>query len=314
MQLNVVAAPEPEPVAEYFFQVFRDGDINRTGVQEVRLVDEDGIRGNDDIEIRTAGDFDLSRFNGITRFISNGPDLDDVERVEDDGEVSTTVTFNDGSSVSGVNGLIHVLSGVGGTSQLFLLDVRILEAVGKGYSDIASVAVDGFVDHDLSFADLGFDVGERTPLNDVPVLDTGSDAPEGINLIEGTIGRDRLTGTDGADLITGGEDRDRLEGGDGADVLIGDDGNDRLIGGNGSDIFVFGADARDGGRDRDIILDFELGVDALVLEAGAEIRRSFERNGDLHIQLEGDRDKIVVRDQDSSLLEDIVELSDVFTF
>lgn len=303
---------EPAPQANYFFQVFRNGDIARTGVASVQLVDDDGIRGNDDVEIRTADDLERPIFNSATRLVRTGSDLSGFELVEDQGEVTTTVFFKDGSSVSGVNGLVNISSGVGGTGQQFLLDVRVLEAVGKSYSDIASVDIDGRVDHDLTFADFGFDAGERTPIDEVPVLDEGPTYPDDFNLLNGTDGRDRLFGTDGADLLIGNDGRDRLVAGDGDDILVGGDGNDRLVGGAGADIFVFGADAHDGGRDRDVIRDFEAGVDTLVLEAGAEIRRTFERNGDLHIQLEGDHDRIILRDQDADALQDIVFQDDLF--
>lgn len=73
------------------------------------------------------------------------------------------------------------------------------------------------------------------------------------NLIEGTDGRDRLTGTDADDLFLSGAGIDTMEGGMGADA------------------FVFGAETLNGIRDRDIITDYEVGIDVIGLTAGATV-------------------------------------------
>ena len=53
------------------------------------------------------------------------------------------------------------------------------------------------------------------------------------------------------------------------DLIRGGDGNDRLTGRGGEDTFAFGADARDGNRDRDVITDFNAAEDTIVFEATA---------------------------------------------
>lgn len=89
--------------------------------------------------------------------------------------------------------------------------------------------------------------------------DSVIDAPV-LNPVTGTAGRDRLVGTEGADLIVSGA------------------GNyDTMQGLAGADIFVFGAEALDRVRERDTILDYEVGVDAIALAEGvsvASIRQS----------------------------------------
>jgi serralysin len=55
---------------------------------------------------------------------------------------------------------------------------------------------------------------------------------------------------------------DRLDGGAGRDLLGGGSGHDRLTGGDGADRFVFQA-----GFGKDVILDFQAGVDVLDLSA-----------------------------------------------
>ena len=57
--------------------------------------------------------------------------------------------------------------------------------------------------------------------------------------IEGTAGRDVLTGSALAEILLGGEGNDRIDGGAGNDVLIGGSGADWLTGGEGKDVFRY---------------------------------------------------------------------------
>jgi len=72
---------------------------------------------------------------------------------------------------------------------------------------------------------------------------------EGPNVIEGTSGNDLLRGTDEADMLIS---------------LAGS--YDRMMGGAGEDIFVFGSEGSNGMRERDLIMDFEVGVDTICLD------------------------------------------------
>lgn len=119
-------------------------------------------------------------------------------------------------------------------------------------------------DHNLNWTDFGF---SGTPVTPVPPPPPPPPPPV-LNPITGTAGADRLIGTAGSDLIRGG------------------DGNDRLTGRAGADAFVFGADARDGNRDRDVITDFKP-EDTIVFELGARLEFIEQRGSDLFIQLEG---------------------------
>ena len=97
-------------------------------------------------------------------------------------------------------------------------------------------------------------------------------------------GNDLLVGQDGSDVLEGGDNDDTLDGGDGDDILEGGDGNDILrgrngedelagglgrdflTGGQGADNFVFRSLAETVvGANRDQILDFEQGVDLIVV-------------------------------------------------
>ncbi len=104
---------------------------------------------------------------------------------------------------------------------------------------------------------------------------SGGDA-EGDTLggIENLIGSDNMRNTD---KLTGDSANNILDGRNGADVLAGNEGNDTLIGGAGydtmtggadADTFVFYTDRRGGpssvhGDGRDVITDFQVGVDVL---------------------------------------------------
>lgn len=92
----------------------------------------------------------------------------------------------------------------------------------------------------------------------------------GEDILRGGHKRDHLLGGNGDDTLKGGGWRDHLEGGAGDDRLVGQRGPDRLDGGtsddilrggSGADTFVFKAG-------RDVIRDFEAGVDRLEIEAG----------------------------------------------
>lgn len=84
---------------------------------------------------------------------------------------------------------------------------------------------------------------------------------DGDDRIEGGDGADTLFGGNGDDQIWGGNGHDRLYGGDGDDWLDGGPGDDVLFGGAGADTFVF-----NGGSDH--IVDFEQGLDQIILDPG----------------------------------------------
>ena len=95
----------------------------------------------------------------------------------------------------------------------------------------------------------------------------------GADLITGLAGNDTLNGNGGDDRLRGGDGDDTLNGGSGRDLLLGEAGNDRLVGGAGgddmtgglgADTFVFNLAERSGFvHERDIIRDFEVGVDRI---------------------------------------------------
>lgn len=86
----------------------------------------------------------------------------------------------------------------------------------------------------------------------------------GVTRVGGRKG-DVLGGAGEADRIEGRKGKDMLSGLGGDDTLDGGKGNDRLAGGDGADSFMF-ADKLKGSTDK--VLDFEAGIDAIVLDSG----------------------------------------------
>ncbi|CRL09481.1 Hemolysin, plasmid [Phaeobacter italicus] len=87
----------------------------------------------------------------------------------------------------------------------------------------------------------------------------------GRDLLFAGVGNDDVGGGAGADRLFGGHGSDVLRGGAGADRINGGTGDDTMYGGAGADVFVFNR-----GDHTDRIVDFEVGVDRIRLNRGAE--------------------------------------------
>lgn len=259
----------PPGATRFEGQVFGSGAIDAPGLGLTRVVID-----SDDIAFNPEDSTEISAFNA---------------------EVLVTVSFDDGTSLSGVqafqSGDISFVNNQTIDTRAFAIDVAAVEATGRTLANVVDADFEQVTSHDLTYADVGFEA-----VADVPGDDDPAPAPEEtVNVIEGT------------------DESDRLEGSDEDDVIIGGAGNDRLTGNEGADTFVFGADTGDATRDRDVIVDFDVNEDIIALEQGVSILRTIERGDDLRIVLDGgDRDQIVVRDADASIIETIVFLSDDF--
>ncbi|WP_141246437.1 hypothetical protein [Actibacterium ureilyticum] len=246
---------------------------------------------------------------GVTRLVIDSDDT--VLNPDDSTEISVfnaavlvTVTFDDGSSISGVrayqSGDISFVNNQTIDTRAFAIDVAAVEATGRTLDNVVDADFESFTSHNLTYAEIGFEPLGTTPGDDPaptpdPIPDPDPIPEPEVTVIEGTSGDDRLRGTDGDDIIIGGA------------------GSDKLTGSDGADTFIFGADTGDGSRDRDVITDFNIDEDLIVLEQGAEILRLIERGGDLRIVLDGgDRDVIVIRDADESVVDNIVFATDDF--
>lgn len=89
----------------------------------------------------------------------------------------------------------------------------------------------------------------------------------GVDRIEGGTGDDLISGDGGNDRLWGEAGRDSLAGGAGKDTLWGGAGADELSGGTGADHFVFALGDSGLTRARDLITDFETGIDRIDLTA-----------------------------------------------
>lgn len=258
--------------ASYFVRSFEEGQLTSTRLVTGTLVDNDLIRGDDAGESVLPGFDTLSngaKFEGFLRYDSGRAEFTN-------GEILATVTFADGTSLTGVRGLMDLeFDGFSGFSnEYFLLDTAALAAVGQTMADVADISRTGFTDHGLNWSDLGF---SGTPIE--PVLPPPPPPPPVLNRIEGTAGRDRLVGTSGDDLI------------------IANGGNrDTLTGGAGDDTFVFGPQVGNGKRDIAVITDFKVFEDTILLTNGSEIARMITGRTDLTIVLAGtDGDRIILQ-------------------
>ncbi|SIO45953.1 von Willebrand factor type A domain-containing protein [Rhodovulum sp. ES.010] len=160
-------------------------------------------------------------------------------------------------------------------------------------------------------ATIDFDIGEVSKTFTVDVLgdtEVESDETFGLRITE-VIGTGSasfssvatsfvIEDDDGGGLneVLGTEDSDALVGTDAADALRSLAGQyDRMSGGAEADQFIFGAETNNGVRERDVILDYEVGIDAIVLEAGASVAAVRETSSQVVVFLDGDRDAVYVR-------------------
>ena len=121
-------------------------------------------------------------------------------------------------------------------------------------------------------------VGFLSGFGSIDVLDNDSDPAPVFNEVTGTGGSDYLVGTDENDIIRGQAGR-----------------YDKLLGLAGTDYFVFGDETTNGARERDVILDYEVGIDAIVLEGTAEVASIKQTSSSVVVLFEGDRDAVYVR-------------------
>ncbi len=192
--------------------------------------------------------------------LDNGDDYYDG----DGGQVLGIVFGDEDNDTLAGGGLTDVLDGGNGDDLL----------VGRGGDD----DLRGNSGADRLIGGAGNDIMSGGFNDDTLTGNSGDDTMTGDN------GADLLVGQDGSDEMNGGADNDTMDGGNGDDILEGGSGNDilrgragedqmagglgfdLLTGGQDADVFVFRSTAETlvGGL-RDQILDFEQGVDLIVV-------------------------------------------------
>jgi Ca2+-binding RTX toxin-like protein len=115
-----------------------------------------------------------------------------------------------------------------------------------------------------------------------------------------------ITGNHGNNHILGEAGNDRLVGNAGDDLLVGGTGNDVLEGGSGRDVFSFRP-----GDGIDVIKDFDVGTDLLLLEVIADVTviNATESASGVLIHFGAPGDLIVL----NGLTRESVEMRSVFT-
>ncbi|WP_420860566.1 Calx-beta domain-containing protein [Algirhabdus cladophorae] len=152
---------------------------------------------------------------------------------------------------------------------------------------------DGTVSYDAgdAFALLG--LGETATdtfvytVSDGDLTDTATVTVEVTGTYVEPVGPNEIVGTQGSDRIAGTEDADAIRSLGGR--------YDRLTGGEGEDQFIFGAETNNGARERDVIYDYEVGIDSIVLEAGTMIGSIRQTSSTVIVSFEGDRDTLYIR-------------------
>ncbi len=161
------------------------------------------------------------------------------------------------------------------------------------FVDQVGVVMDGGADYDTVFTRADFVSGggiESIVLQGAGDIDATGDTEanlmlgnKGDNELIGLTGNDTLLGGDGDDILMGGGNLDALRGGRGDDILVGGGGKDIQFGGLGADVFKFEAITDSGllSTNRDVIQDFEIGVDLIDLSELTTAVFSFQGTGGL---------------------------------
>ncbi len=169
---------------------------------------------------------------------------------------------NKSSDIDGNNGSDFLNGSAVGTYQRNFIrntNITVVEI------NISAVELAG----DTLIGNLGKDFIYGTIWNDNLIGTNGADkiyASLGDDKLYGNKGNDILDAGQGNDWLDGGDDNDTLYGGLGNDTLYGGSGNDVLVGGDGKDTFLFKRSDTLFRNDFDVIQDFQVGIDKIVLD------------------------------------------------
>jgi hypothetical protein len=263
--------------ATYFTKNLFGDAVLSSGLRTGTLADYDLTRGDDAGEavLPTSGP---ALFDGIDTLTLNSSGQVTFDKTP--GEVLASVTFADGTTLSGVRALQDIIIGsYGESNQYFLLEAAALAAVGKTMADVVDVTRIAETDHSLNWSDFGF---AGTPGGTLPPPPPPPPPPV-LNRIEGTAASETLRGTAANEL------------------MIGNGGSDTLAGRGGEDTFVFGRETGNGRREIDVINDYDAVTDTIVLTDGTRVARTIEKGSTITIVLSGtDGDRIVLKNQPDS--------------
>ncbi|WP_121628985.1 Ig-like domain-containing protein [Tropicibacter alexandrii] len=253
----------------------------------------DAGAGDDLVSLYLNGGWSVSNALSTSVTLGAGADILEIERyssVSDYNEVTVTDFAVGEDVVLFGDFLVQQLSGWDGASNPFgagylrLSDdglgnsVLEIDRSGGGDSYQQLMIFEGVAPDDLSAANFLIDLpsGAGYEPDGSGVNGSTQVGTVAAETLTGSIGDDNLQGVAGNDTLLGGNGNDALDGGDGDDLVVGGFGNDDMTGGAGADSFVFAL-----GEGDDVIQDFALGTDVLVLNGGQTIAGFSEVDTDL---------------------------------
>ncbi|HEY9646275.1 MAG TPA: calcium-binding protein, partial [Chroococcidiopsis sp.] len=172
---------------------------------------------------------------------------------------------------------IDQLNGGLGDDTYFVdhINDRVIEAANQGvdaistqvdYSLVNAPQVENLLLEGIALSGTGNALNNVIGGNSLDNTISGGDGDDGL---VGDNGADTLLGEAGSDVLAGQGGNDTLVGGTGDDGLVGGIGTDTLTGGLGADVFFFDLGTAFTTTEiagNDVISDFEINVDAIVLD------------------------------------------------
>jgi VCBS repeat-containing protein len=279
---------------------FTNADIEREKGSAILRIDFDGD-GASDATVTMEGTYRLDSF--VTEAAQDGTYIRYLGNAAPQVVADTATVSEDGIVL--IAPLLNDLDIDGDTLAIVGLDLKGMQGTVIEDDDGTLIydpngAFDSLLDGETAtdrFVYLVSD-GTETVSSEVIITITGEGLLEPVrNPILGTVGSDNLVGTEGADAI-------RSLGGS----------YDKMLGGAAADQFIFGAEANNGIRERDVILDYEVGIDEIILRDGASVETIRVTSSQVVVFLNGDRDSIYVRGDGLTADNLTIITEDVFEF
>lgn len=227
-----------------------------------------GGAGNDTYVVNSGGDSVVENLNEGNDTVLASASYTLANNVEN-------LTLTGAGNINGAgNALDNLITGNGGNNRLSGLAGADTILAGAGNDTLLASQGDGNDQYDGGTGTDTYNLSATSAAATVDLLagtassgQTGNDTLSGIENVIGSTAGDSLTGDDNANTLTGLGGDDILAGGGGADRLVGSAGGDMLTGAAGADSFVYSAvgDSRTSANGRDVIIDFEQGVDLIDL-------------------------------------------------
>ncbi|WP_330114233.1 peroxidase family protein [Pseudomonas sp. JS3066] len=241
-----------------------DGNDHYDGGEGVDTYDLSGTAANASVDLAAGTASSAQTGNDVLVSIENVLGSSGANQIMGNAADNRLEGLGGNDSLSGASGNDTLTGGQGNDSASGGVgDDRFVAGLFDG-NDIYA-GDDGLDTYDLSATGAAAVVNLTTGVAGSSQI--GNDLLSGIESVVGGTGADTLTGDSLANQLAGGSGDDSLNAAAGADVLTGGAGRDLLTGGADADIFAFAALNESGtsGGTRDVINDFQLGVDRIDL-------------------------------------------------